>query len=387
MPRRIALLIHSLHGGGAERLMSQLATRWSSEHEVHLVTWASSESDQYPLPDQVVRHGLQLQFPSSGMLSGLRANWKRVQKLRQKLKAICPDFILSFSDQMNIVALEAARPISAPIWIAEHSDPAKQRLSRLWEAWRSRSYPTCNGCVALTPSIAHYMERWVPAARMHVIPPAINPQAVDTQALDRPAVDTQAMDITNRKLASRATDRRKSFLFLGRLSREKGLDLLIQTWHKIADALPDWDLIIVGEGEQRIALETLAGGSESIRFCGWTTDPWTHYRTADCFVLPSRYEGFPVALLEAMSQGTPAIATRCSSAIEQLADSGRSLRVVPTESIDELATAMRTLARDHALRQSLADAAKQVAATYSWNAIGPMWDALLSPASTLKPTL
>jgi GalNAc-alpha-(1->4)-GalNAc-alpha-(1->3)-diNAcBac-PP-undecaprenol alpha-1,4-N-acetyl-D-galactosaminyltransferase len=360
MPLRIALLIHSLHGGGAERLMSQLAARWSSDHDVHLVTWSSVESDLYVLPPEVSRHGLELQFPSWGILGGLRANWLRVQHMRRKLREISPDFLLSFSDQMNIVALEAARPLGKPVWISEHSDPAKQRLSRLWEAWRARSYPTCTGCVALTHGIAAYMEeRWITAPRMRVIPPAIDPPTPEaTGSLPRER-------------------RGKNFLFVGRLSREKGVDLLVKAWKRIAVELPDWELIIAGDGEQKAALQELAVDTPSIRFCGWSSNPWAFYAQADGFVLPSRYEGFPVALLEAMSQGVPAIATRCSSAIDELTLEKRSLMTIPMDSVEALVLAMREFASNASLRQAIGRAGRDVAANYTWTKIGPMWDALL----------
>ena len=106
---RIAMTIHALFGGGAERLMSQLGTWWSAAgHEVHLITWSETDTDVYPIPPSVHRLGLGLMHASRGQWSGLWANFHRVHTLRAALKAIQPDFILSFCDQMNIVTLQAA---------------------------------------------------------------------------------------------------------------------------------------------------------------------------------------------------------------------------------------------------------------------------------------
>ena len=365
-PRRIALLIHALNGGGAERLMSQLAGRWAGTYDVHLVTWANVQSDQYPLPPAVQRYGLDLQVPSKGPLSGFWANRNRLLKLRKQLRLIAPDLVLSFSDQMNIVALEAARPLGVPVWIAEHSDPAKQTLSRLWEAWRSRTYPTCTGCVALTPGIAEFMQRWVPADRLRVIPPAIDPPDVRSSA---PAVASSG----------------RHFLYVGRLSREKGVDLVLEAWRQVQPQLPAWRLLIAGDGEELASLRRQAQGLAAVEFLGWAHDPWPLYRAADCFVLPSRYEGFPVALLEAMSQGKATIATSCSSAVDGLAKENQAILTVPTESPEALADAMLRITQNDALRRLLGANAQAIAADYAWSKIGPQWDAILmGPDHSLK---
>ncbi len=361
MPHKLALMIHALRGGGAERLMSQLAARWEAAHEVHLITWSAVDDDQYFLPQAVIRHGLDLQQPSSSAWQGVQANWTRVRRLRHLLRTIGPDFMLSFSDQMNIVALEASRNLGPPMWIAEHSDPAKQRLSRMWEAWRSRSYPRCAGCVVLTAEIANTMLRWIPSHRLHVIPPAIAPP-------DHPPPPR-----------SLQTGQR-SFLYVGRLSHEKGVDILLRAWSQLAATLPEWQLRIIGDGPQREQLQGLANAQRIPRvvFHGWLADPWPQYQSADCFVLPSRYEGFPLALLEAMSQRTAAIATRCTSAMDALSSDPACLLLVATESVEELASAMRSMAMDGQLRQELGEQAGRVAARYTWSSIGPLWDALLA---------
>ena len=152
---RIALTIHALQGGGAERALARLAERWSTAgHEVHLITWSAVATDQISVPPAVQRHGLDLVRSSANLWQGLWANVRRIRALRRKLRELQPDFVLSFCDQMNISTLQAARGLRLPVWIAEHSDPSRQRLSRAWEWWRGRTYPRCTGCVALTSEIA-----------------------------------------------------------------------------------------------------------------------------------------------------------------------------------------------------------------------------------------
>ena len=309
-PLRIALTIHALFGGGAERLMSQLASRWSmAGHEIHLVTWSTPDTDQYPIPPEVRRHGLGMLAASSSPVKGLLANLRRVRELQKTLRAIQPDLVLSFCDQMNIVTLQATRKLSVPVIISEHSNPAKQRLSRVWEAWRSHNYPTCSKCVVLTEEIAQYVQRWVQADKVRVIPAAIAP----------PTEHPSAIRSKNLVLA------------VGRLSPEKGFDLLIDAWRRIHHQLAGWELQIAGAGAQHAALTEQARDLASVKLLGWIPNAWPHYQQATMYVLPSRYEGFPVALVEALSQGCPAIATRCTEATERppLSD---ALELVDTES-------------------------------------------------------
>jgi len=414
MPRKIALLIHSLSGGGAERLMSQLAQRWSREHEVHLVTWSTLETDRYPLPTAVHRHPLNLQQPSGNLLAAVVANIRRVRRLRGELRSIAPDFLLSFCDQMNIVALEAARPLGIPLWIAEHSDPSKQRLSRLWEAWRRRTYPTCSGAIALTQPIAQIMQHWIPAEKLRVIPPAIHPPHHVLTRTERNDLSTNSPTNCADKPAAEVIDPANSltFLYLGRLSREKGVDILLEAWQRVATALPNSHLVLIGDGDQRESLEQQARPLTNIEFRGWVDDPWAELDQADCFVLPSRYEGFPVALLEALQCGLACVATNCTSALDELehcgshngdvnssnateepeesssqAATGAAFLRVPTEDSRALADAMQRLAVDPQLRRDLGRAARGIAEHYHWTRVGPLWDAILAAATKTQSSI
>lgn len=354
---RIALTIHALQGGGAERVLARLAEYWSAAgHELHLITWSAAESDELPLPPAVRRHGLDLLGTSENLWQGAWANYRRVRALRQTLRRLQPDLVLSFCDQMNICTLQATRGLKWPVWIAEHSDPSRQRLSRVWEWMRRRNYPRCTGCVVLTPEIAEHLAGLVPRSRLAIIPNAVDPPQ------DSAANPSQ----------------RSIVLSIGRLSQEKGVDLLLQAWQQAHPQLEAWELCIVGDGPQRAVLERQAAALPRVHFAGWLSDPSPAYRTASLFVLPSRYEGFPMALLEAMSHGLACVATQSSQAVTELSRGGEALQVVPIESPPGLASALIDLAADSERRQKLGTAAQAVSLQYNWSHIGPLWDRLLS---------
>lgn len=336
--------------------MADLASYWSERHHLDLVTWSTTDTDTYRVPSSVRRHGLGLMKTSHNPVSGIFANLRRVRVLRATLKRLKPDLILSFSDQMNIVALQAARPLNVPIWISEHSNPERQRLGFLWEKWRQSIYPSCTGCVVLNQDIAGVMSRFIPREKIRVIPNAV--AAPKTTA-------------EQRELGA------GTVLFVGRLSREKRVDLLIAAWLGVCQKLPGWKLLIVGDGAERERLQKLTQSEASVEWLGWCSDPSGHYASADLFVLPSDYEGFPVALLEAMNQGVACIATSCSSTIGELNADGESVRIVPVGAEAELSSSILKLASSASLREQLAKNAIATASKYRWERIGPMWDAIL----------
>ncbi|MCA9190465.1 MAG: glycosyltransferase [Planctomycetales bacterium] len=361
-PTRLALLVPALFGGGAERLMSQLATRWNSQgFEVHLVTWAATSTDHYSIPDAVIRHGLGMLAPSRGWWSGMVANWQRVKRLRETLQGIQPQLVVSFCDQMNIVALEACWD-RFPVLIAEHSNPERQRLRFPWEWWRSLRYPGCQACVALSAEIADYMSRWMDRSQLVVIPPAIDPPQL--------AQVTGAVAKESHRL-----------LFVGRLSHEKGVDILIEAWRRVTHELPAWTLRVVGDGTEKESLMAQAREMQSVEFSGWQTDPWAAYRSADLFVLPSRYEGFPVALMEALSQGLTCVATNCTSALAVLDRQQRCVRIVPVEDVEALANALVSACKQIESHPDLIHRqgqCRELVKDFTWEQVGKDWDMLLS---------
>jgi len=365
---RIAMTIHGLQGGGAEHVFTQLAARWDAAgHEVHVVTWSAVSQDPPWLSPRLWRHGLDLLRPSHNLWQSVWANLRRQRRLRGVLLKIQPDVVLSFCDQMNISTLRATRGLRFPVWIAERSDPARQRLSGLWERWRRKYYPRCTGCIVQTEAIAEFLSPLVPRERVLVIPNALNLPAPLAVNLDGAAAGSTQVQSTSAG----------TILSVGRLSPEKGADVLLRAWRTAQPQLGAWQLQLAGDGPQRDALQVYCRDLPSVQFLGWLQDPQPTYARADMFVLPSRYEGFPNALLEAMSHGLPCVATRCSQAVEELSCGGSAVLTVPPDQTDALAAALLELAHSPERRQQLGQAARRVSQNYTWNRIGPLWDQVL----------
>jgi len=163
---------------------------------------------------------------------------------------------------------------------------------------------------------------------------------------------------------------------VGRLERVKGFDLLINAFGSIADQLPDTKLLIFGEGAARQELEALIGhlGLQKIVLLpGADSHAVEAVAESSLFVLPSRLEGMPNALMEAMACGTACIATDCNFGPRELIDEGVNGILVPVEDRDKLAEAMLRVLKDCNLRDKLAANAALLRSVYSMDAIGKKW--------------
>ena len=151
-------------------------------------------------------------------------------------------------------------------------------------------------------------------------------------------------------------------LYAGRLRTRKAVAVLIEAFAQVVERRSDARLVLAGDGEHRATLEARVaelGLGESIRFLGAVPraalDRW--YEEADVFCLPSIYEGFPLAILEAMAAGLPVVSTLVSG-IPEAVEHRRSGLLVQAESADELARALLELLDDPERRRALGEAAR-----------------------------
>lgn len=139
-------------------------------------------------------------------------------------------------------------------------------------------------------------------------------------------------------------------LYTGRLAPEKQLDRLIQIWNQVRAQIPGAQLALVGEGNAETTLKILAG--DSVKFFGATNDVVPYLRAADLFVLPSAFEGFSVALLEALAVGLPALATAVGGNVEVIQHRANGW-LVPAGDVNALRDALITLLGDADLRTQI----------------------------------
>ncbi|GEC33384.1 hypothetical protein EFR01_35550 [Sinorhizobium fredii] len=168
---------------------------------------------------------------------------------------------------------------------------------------------------------------------------------------------------------------------VGRLTHQKGFDLLLDAFSRIADAHPEWRLVIWGEGDERLSLEALRdalGLQKRVDMPGITERPGLWIETADAFVLSSRYEGWGIVLLEAMAAGLPVVSFECDWGPRVMITHQSDGILVPREDVEALAKALDRILGDRALREQLGASAAASAQRYMPDQILTEWDVLVS---------
>lgn len=150
---------------------------------------------------------------------------------------------------------------------------------------------------------------------------------------------------------------RPFILAAGRLHPQKGYDYLLRAYASIASSVNS-DLIILGDGDEKNSLKSLAKEleiEESVYFLGFKNNFWSYLKSAECFVLSSRYEGFPLVLIEAMAAKCPVVAFDCKYGPSELIDNMDNGILVPFENIPELAKGIKMILNDQQLSSRLTE--------------------------------
>jgi glycosyltransferase involved in cell wall biosynthesis len=172
----------------------------------------------------------------------------------------------------------------------------------------------------------------------------------------------------------------KRILAAGRYTPQKGFDYLIHAFAPVAEAHPDWELVIFGNGVARKRLEASVeelGLGDRVTLAPPTEQLAAEMTRASIYVLSSRFEGFPLVLIEAMAKGMAVVAFDCPTGPADIVDDHRNGLLVPAKDVEGLTAAMREMVSDEELRRRCAAAALESARDYTMAAVGPKWDEML----------
>jgi glycosyltransferase involved in cell wall biosynthesis len=173
----------------------------------------------------------------------------------------------------------------------------------------------------------------------------------------------------------------KVVLAAGRLTPQKGYDMLIPAWRVVAAERPDWHLRILGRGQKKANLEGYIveyGLEGKVAIGPASNDLAGEMERASIYALSSRYEGFPLVLLEAMGKGMAPVAFDCPTGPADIIDDHRNGLLVPYKDVDALGRALLEMITDDELRHRCGVAAMGSAGDYTMEAVGPLWDALIA---------
>jgi glycosyltransferase involved in cell wall biosynthesis len=366
---KLLFFIHSLSGGGAERVSANLANHWAGRGwDVAVVTLAPQSGYLYELHSAVRRISLGMAGDSRNALIGLWQNLRRILALRRVLRQIEPDIALGLMTTANVMLALATWGLPHVRVIgSERIHPPQWPLDFPWEELRRRTYGRLAAVTALTGKSADWLRAHTGARRVPVIPNA----ALWPLPEQVPKVSPNSVSASGRQL----------LLTVGRLDAQKGFDLLVEAFATLAHKHPDWDLVILGEGPQGSALQSrakVAGLEKRVFLPGRAGNVGEWYKRADLYAMSSRFEGFPNTLVEAMAHGLPAVSFDCDTGPRDIIRHEVDGLLVPPGDVAGLTAALDRLMSDAALRQRFARRAVEARDRFSMARIAGMWEELFA---------
>lgn len=369
------LLQYSQGGGGTIRTVLNLSGYLAREHDVEIISvFRRMDRSFFPVhPDVRVRFVQDLRETPRGRLARVAARLPSVLvpgddgSFRSMslwtdlllLRAMCerrPDVLIGTRPSLNLLAAELA-PRGVVTIGQDHMNLGAYRPGLRREILRG--YRGLTAVSVLTERSLHAY----------------------TEALDGSAARVVHIPNALPELPGGPSKRDgKVILAAGRLTGQKGFDLLLDAFAPVAAAHPGWTLRIFGSGPRRDALvrriaENGLDGRVVLR--GRTPDLAGEMERAAMYVLSSRFEGLPMVVIEAMGKGLPVVAFDCPTGPRELIDHGRDGLLVPPEDVAGLTAALCTLIEDGALRDRLGEAALVSSRAYCLDRVGPQWLGLL----------
>lgn len=372
----VALIIPTLCGGGAERVISHMAGWWAARgSKVTLIAFDAGPS-AYPLHPAVQRIALNEislphDLPTETAWPAEAANIARLRLALQSCLAECaqrPLPVVSFLSRMNLRTLLAARFLPCRVVVSERIYPPLFPLPEPEETLRRELYPQAYRVVFQTQrTLDDWGRRFLPADKCVVIPNCAPGRA-------HPVADPATAD------PQPASAAQPFFLAAGRLEPQKGFDLLLEAFAPIAREHPAPRLIIAGEGPLKPRLEARIarlGLEKRVELKGFTSRLPELMARALAFVLSSKVEGFPGVLLESLAQSCPAIAFDCPAGPREIIRHGVDGLLVESGNAMALSLTMRRLLEEPALRAKLSKAAPEVCGRFAEENIMRQWNAVL----------
>ena len=282
---------------------------------------------------------------------GERRSRASVPSLTRYLRQARPAFALVTPGQLSPFAILAGQLARVPVVPWEATILDFDRMNGTWAAHalyyiQRLGYPGAPMIAAVSQDVGtHFVARSFRKKPFDVVPNLVDAEEV-------------------RALAGTVESHPEIFRFcaLGRLTESKGYDNMLRAFSLAKDRLPDpWELVIVGGGDLHDELVALADEerlSANVRFVGYLDNPFEMVASSDVFVHSARWEGCPVAVLEAIALGLPSVATDCPGGTRDILANGAGL-LVPTDDPRSLADALIRTAADDALRKDIAARARR----------------------------
>lgn len=363
--KNIAFIIHSLSSGGAERVISTLSNQLIDTYNINIITFVNAPPF-YPLDKRIkLLSCFDNINPSSNIFQALNTNYVLYKKISGFLKSEAIDLCIGFLTTSNVLSVLAARSNNIPVIVSERINPNSSKKPLVWERLRKFTYPKADYVIIQTQKIRSFFSSWIEDSKLRILANPLSPNLKYVETLDE--------------------SRDNIVLNVGRLTDQKGQDILIKAFSKLNP--PGWKLIIVGEGRKRPNYEDLIRKlqmTEKIYLLGRQKDISKYYNSAKVFAFPSRFEGFPNALIEAMYMNLPCISTDCPTGPSELISDGFNGFLVEIDDEETFREKLNMLVNNQDLRIKFSENGKKAVERFSVETVVKEWEGIIVSALEKK---
>lgn len=368
MKKNIVIIVSAMNMGGAQRVVSILCNYWSQNgYSVTLIqTFTEKKINYYNINKDVALKYLDNSpyFPKNKLFN---LAWKLIQ-LRRTIKSQNPDVVISFLARVNVASALSMIRIKSPFIICERTWPPFVSLNKklLW-IYRIL-FKRADRIIVQTHKSKMWLAKNFPDSNVEVIP---NPAVYPLPSSNELSIDPSSVVSKDKKI----------ILASGRLHKYKQFDLLIKAFKKLKDKYLDWNLVIIGDGEERDTLDHMIANydmTDRVYLPGSVGNISQWYERADLFILSSIVEGFPNVLLEAMTYGLPCISFDCDTGPRDMIQNGfNGILVNPDDKESGLSNAIDQVLSNQEFRHKIAYNSMLSREKYSVTNIVKKWNNIL----------
>ena len=359
--KTIAFVIPSLSSGGAERVVSTLGNELVKDFNVVIINFDKNKPF-YQLDDRIkLRYCSAKIEPSKNIWESLKLNYGLYKRISAIFKIENVDLGIGFMTTANVITILAAKANNIPVIISERIDPVHAKTPLAWKHIKKWVYPKTDYLIIQTEQIKKFFVTKMSQAKLVILP---NPLSNELSPNN-----------------SGSSQRKNIILNVGRLSDQKGQDILIKAFSNLNPS--QWELVIVGEGPNREAYQKLISGfgmEEKISLVGLSQNISEYYNSAKIFAFTSHFEGFPNALIEAMFMGLACISTDCPTGPSELISNGENGFLIDVNDEKTLAEKLSILMKDPKLIESYSNAAQKSVQKFKAENVSKEWKRIISLA-------
>ncbi len=367
---KIMFSIGTLSSGGAERVVCNLSNYLNKFHDIHIVSVKKTDI-AYTLDSNIsidfldnreeISYDKLMNKRILDKIKRIIRNLRRVRKLKNIIKKNKPEIIVSFLPEPNFLNLILKSKFKIPIIISIRNDPKEEYKSNLYNRLMKKYYPQADAIVYQTEEAKNFFRNII---GNNVIQEII-PNPINEEFIERPYKGI----------------RKKIIVTVGRLQEQKNHKLLIDAFEKVSNQIPDYKLVIYGDGNKKQELETYIKSKnllDKVMLAGNTKEVKKHIYDASLFILSSDYEGMPNALMEAMALGLPVISTDCPCGGPKfLIDNGKNGILVKVKDVEAMSKAILKVLENKNYADYLSMNASKIAETLNPTKINNEWKKII----------